>query len=162
MTCLVKWRRGIPPGFFHTLSLLSVFPSLPSLLSALSEPRPSRALPGRRTQPHVRHLTPTHYPSLSSVSASPPPHPPHRLFRGKLPSFVVPEAASQQSSALLLLNHSKHRQQRSSRWIILLLTKAINHMLGPFGAERRSSFFRSDSCSRTDFICFPPRLASHD
>lgn len=93
--------------FPHIIS--TVVLSIPSLTAVYtSESRLFQALPGRGAQPHVRHLTLTHYPSLSSVSANPPPHPPIG-FHGKLPSFVVPEAASQHSSIPLALNHIKQR-----------------------------------------------------
>lgn len=80
----------IPPTFFHTLSLLSFSAAPPSLTK---QPKPFQALPDRRTQPHVGHLTLTRHPSLSPASANPSSHPPIG-FHGKLPSFVVPEAAS--------------------------------------------------------------------
>lgn len=94
-----------PPFSTHDLPCL---PS-PSLPRCTPVPRPSQALPGRRTQPHVRHLTLTHYPSpFFLLCQNPPPHPPIG-FHGKLSFFVVvvPEAASQHSHSPL--NHTKRR-----------------------------------------------------
>lgn len=69
LTCLDSEEGQYRLSFStHDLSSLSFHPSLTAVYP--TEPRPFQALPGQKIQPHVRHLTLTHYPSLSSFSAN--------------------------------------------------------------------------------------------